>query len=247
MAIIDYDNAMLKIENLCLKINNNSTLENISFFAKRGQITVITGSNGSGKTTLLKTIAGIHKQTQGKIFLDDLEITNYSINQRANCGFSIAFQHPTLFKGLSVQNLLEIANPSAKELEKSCNFLSQVGLCARDYLNREFNHTLSGGERKRIELAITLARGALVNLFDEPESGIDMWSFDDLLEIFENLKKQNKIVVIVSHNPKIIAMADQLVVLEKGSISKVGSPDSVLEYIKKDACIKLKKQGGKSA
>ena len=232
MAIIDYDKSMLKIENLCLKINNNSTLENISFFAKRGQITVITGSNGSGKTTLLKTIAGIHKQTQGKIFLDDLEITNYSINQRANCGFSIAFQHPTLFKGLSVQNLLEIANPSAKELEKSCNFLSQVGLCARDYIDREVDTSLSGGELKRIEIAATVARNSKLTVFDEPEAGIDLWSFNSLIKTFNNLKTKYKCgFVIISHQERILDIADQVIVISGGEIKKIGAKDEILPHL----------------
>lgn len=237
---------MLKIENLNLKLENKIILENITFGAKSGEITVITGANGSGKTTLLKTIAGITKPSNGKIFFNDMDITAHTITQRANDGFAFAFQHPPLFKGITVQNLLEFANKDAKDLDIACNLLSKVGLCARNYINREFDKTLSGGERKRIELALTLARKASVNLFDEPESGIDMWSFEDLAQIFEDLKLQNKVVVIVSHNQKIIEKADNLIVLENGQIKKMGAPEDVLAHIKQGACAKLA-QGGENA
>ena len=237
---------MLKIENLNLKIDNRETLQNISFDAKEGEITVITGANGSGKTTLLKAISGIQNISSGKIFFGDVNITAHTITQRANEGLAIAFQHPATFKGITVQNLLEIANKNAKNIDEACKFLSQVGLCARDYVNREFNQTLSGGERKRIELALMLARNAKINLFDEPESGIDMWSFEDLAKIFETLKTQNKVVVIVSHNQKIIEKADNLIVLDKGQIIKMGAPKDVFQHIKQGACTKLS-QGGQNA
>ena len=237
---------MLRIENLCLKIENKETLKNINFSAKPGEITVITGANGSGKTTLLKAVAGIHEISGGKIFLGGTDISSHTITQRANSGLAIAFQHPTPFKGITVQNLLEIAGKNVTNIDEACKSLSQVGLCARDYLNREFNQTLSGGERKRIELAITIARDAKVNLFDEPESGIDMWSFEDLAQIFENLKAQNKVVVIVSHNQKIIECADNLIVLKDGQIEKMGAPKEIMPHIKQSACIKLA-QGGKNA
>ncbi|MBR2433084.1 MAG: ATP-binding cassette domain-containing protein [Clostridia bacterium] len=237
---------MLNIENLNLKIDNQFVLQNITFSAKPGEITVITGANGSGKTTLLKAIAGICNISSGKIFFGDVNITAHTITQRANEGLSIAFQHPALFKGITVQNLLEIANKNAKNLDVACAFLSQVGLCARDYINREFTSTLSGGERKRIELALLLAKGGAINLFDEPESGIDMWSFDDLAKIFETLKEQKKVVLIVSHNQKIIEKADNLIVFDKGQIIKMGAPKDVLEHIKQGACTKLA-QGGQNA
>lgn len=237
---------MLKIEKLSVKIGNKKILNDVSFEAKPGEIVVITGTNGSGKTTLLETIMGITSASSGQIFLEKQEISELDVSSRAQKGIALAFQHPTLFKGLTVQNLLEISNPSAKKIDFACNFLSQVGLCARDYLSREFNASLSGGERKRIELATILARGAKVNLFDEPESGIDMWSFDGLTNIFDGLKKAGKIVVIVSHNQKILEKADKVLVLEKGKVLRIGTPKDVLKHINRSSCIKLTQNGGEN-
>lgn len=237
---------MLKIEKLNVEIENKRILDNISFEAKSGEITVITGTNGSGKTTLLQTIMGITPLKSGKIVLNNEKISDLDVSERAKKGISLAFQHPALFKGLTVQNLLEIANKDAKKLDLACEYLSQVGLCARDYLNREFNSSLSGGERKRIELATLLARGAKVNLFDEPESGIDMWSFDSLTNIFENLKKSGKIVLIVSHNQRILEKADKVIVLQQGKIFQSGAPKDVLKHISKSSCIKLTQNGGEN-
>ena len=237
---------MLKIEKLNVKIGNKKILNDVSFEAKPGEIVVITGTNGSGKTTLLETIMGITSASSGQIFLEKQEISGLDVSYRAQKGIALAFQHPTLFKGLTVQNLLEISNPSAKKIDFACNYLSQVGLCARDYLSREFNASLSGGERKRIELATILARGAKVNLFDEPESGIDMWSFDGLTNIFDGLKKAGKIVVIVSHNQKILEKADKVLVLQKGKILHMGKPEEVLKHINRSSCIKLTQNGGEN-
>jgi Fe-S cluster assembly ATP-binding protein len=232
---------MLKIDKLSFSINKEKILENISFSAKSGSITVITGSNGSGKTTLLKSIIGINS-AKGKIWLDEKEISKLDVSMRAKTGLAYAFQHPAFFKGITVKQLLEIANPEAKNLDNACLYLSQVGLCARDYLDREFNKTLSGGERKRIELALCLARNAKVYLFDEPESGIDMWSFDSLTEIFNTLKKQGKIVIIVSHNKKIMKNADNIVLINKGKIIDNGPPETIFDKLENNTCIKL--QGG---
>ncbi|MBR5226922.1 MAG: ATP-binding cassette domain-containing protein [Clostridia bacterium] len=237
---------MLKIEKLNVNIENKEILSDVSFEVKSGEIVVITGSNGSGKTTLLETIMGITPAKSGKIILNGQDISALNISQRAKKGVALAFQHPTLFKGLTVQNLLEISNKNAKKLDFACECLSQVGLCARDYLNREFNSSLSGGERKRIELATVLALNAKLNLFDEPESGIDMWSFDNLISIFENLKKQGKTAIIVSHNKKIMESADQVIVLEKGKILHSGKPKDVLKHISTSSCIKLTQTGGEN-
>lgn len=233
---------MLQIENLNLKLNDKKTLTNITFSAKRGTLTVITGENGSGKTSLLKSIMGINSAS-GKIMLDNLDFSSKDASFRAKNGFSYAFQHPALFKGITVKKLLEIANNNAKQLDWACNYLSQVGLCARDYLDREFNKTLSGGERKRIELALCLARDAEVYLFDEPESGIDLWSHENLSQIFENLKKQNKIVIIVSHNKKILEKADNVLVLKDGKLLEESNAQAFLRQLDTRYCIKLK--GGK--
>lgn len=235
---------MLKIKNLNVEINKQKILSDVSLTAEKGEIVVITGTNGSGKTTLLQTIMGINPVLSGEILLNNENLENLEISYRAQKGVALAFQHPTLFKGLTVKNLLEIANPSAKKIDVACNFLSQVGLCARDYLAREFNQSLSGGERKRIELATILARDAEVNLFDEPESGIDMWSFDGLTNIFEKLKQAGRIVVIVSHNQKILEKADKVIVLEKGKILHTLKPQDALKHILKSSCIKLTENGG---
>lgn len=237
---------MLKIDSLKAEINQKPIIDNISFIAECGKVTVITGSNGSGKTSLLSCIMGILPIQNGKIIFLGQDITKLSITERANLGFSIAFQHPTLFKGLTVQNLLEIANPKAQKLDVACAYLSKVGLCARNYLNREFNASLSGGERKRIELALTLAKDAKVNLFDEPESGIDMWSFEELTSIFSDLKLQNKAIIIVSHNKKILEMADKVIIMEHGKIAKECHGKDVDKHINDISCIKLQSKGGEN-
>lgn len=234
---------MLKVENISYNINNKQILDNISLTFGNGEITVITGGNGSGKSTLLNVLSGILKQTTGKIFLDGEEISNLEVNERAKKGISFAFQQPVKFKGIKVKRLLELAENKQTNIKVACDHLSKVGLCARNYLDREFNEQLSGGERKRIEIALSLAQNAQNCLFDEPEAGIDMWSFDSLVSLFEEQKAQGKCVVIVSHNEKILEIADKIVVLNTGKVEYAGN-SAGFNSLLPNACAKL--QGGKN-
>jgi len=234
---------MLKVENISYNINNKQILDNISLTFGDGEITVITGGNGSGKSTLLNVLSGILKQTTGKIFLDGKEISNLEVNERAKKGISFAFQQPIKFKGIKVKRLLELAENKQTNIKVACDHLSKVGLCARNYLDREFNEQLSGGERKRIEIALSLAQNAQNCLFDEPEAGIDMWSFDSLVSLFEEQKSQGKCVVIVSHNEKILEIADKIVVLNTGKVEYAGN-SAGFNSLLPNACAKL--QGGKN-
>lgn len=201
---------------------------------------VITGPNGSGKSTLAKIIAGIVKPTSGKIYLDDTDITDYSITDRAKAGISFAFQQPVRFKGLTVMDLMSLAAGKKLSTGKVCGYLSEVGLCARDYVNRELNGSLSGGELKRIEIAMTLARGTKFSIMDEPEAGIDLWSFQSLIRVFENLYRSTSgSILIISHQERILDIADRVIVLESGSVTADGSKDKVLPAFLSGTCPKI--------
>lgn len=220
-------------------------LENISFSAasdgKRTDIlkninltiderfVAITGPNGGGKSTLAKIIAGIENPTEGKIYLDGEDITNTSITERAKKGISFAFQQPVRFKGITVQKLITLAAGRNLKISEVCNYLSEVGLCARDYVNREVNGNLSGGELKRIEIATILARSTQLSVFDEPEAGIDLWSFNNLIQVFEELhERQGGSIMIISHQERILNIADKIVVIANGQIQNVGKKDDIL-------------------
>ena len=234
----------LKDINYSVVDEQNNTIEilkNINLKFAKG-ITVITGQNGSGKSSLIKLIMGINQQSSGKIIYNKTDISNTLITERANLGFTLAFQQPIKFKGVMVKDLLDIASSKNNKLSDVCEYLSKVGLCAKDYINRELDNTLSGGELKRIELALALAKGGEVFLFDEPEAGIDLWSFENLIDIFKNLK--NKIVIIVSHQEKIIQCANNVVVLDKDGASLYQS-DEAVKQIKKMKCGRLGGASGK--
>lgn len=237
---------MLKIENLSYNIfedeKDREILNDISLNFEKGKIYVITGPNGSGKSTLVKIVMGIKKQTSGKIFFNGKDISNLSINERANLGISYAFQQPVTFKGLKVRDLLDIASHKKNDFNTLCNYLAQVGLCAKEYINRPLDDKLSGGELKRIELALTLARKTPLNIFDEPEAGIDLWSFDNLTNIFKNLK--NTTNIIVSHQTKILEIADYVILLKNGKVVKIGSYSEVKPFIENATCGKLRSQNG---
>lgn len=189
----------------------------------------VTGPNGSGKSTLAKIIAGILKPTQGKILLDGVDITDLSITERANMGISFAFQQPVRFKGITVKELLSIAAGKDATITEICEILSEVGLCARDYVGREVNASLSGGELKRIEIAMIMARKTKVSIFDEPEAGIDLWSFQNLIRVFEKMHEETKgSILIISHQERILNIADQIILLSDGEIKKVGTRDEVM-------------------
>ena len=193
------------------------------------RFTAITGPNGGGKSTLAKMIAGIIQPTSGQILLDGEDITNKSITERANLGISFAFQQPVRFKGITVLDLMRLAAGNNISVVDACKYLSEVGLCARDYINREVNASLSGGELKRIEIATVLARGTKLSVFDEPEAGIDLWSFQNLIKVFEKMYEQTQgSIIIISHQERILNIADKIVVIAGGEVSRVGSKEEIL-------------------
>lgn len=193
------------------------------------QFVAVTGPNGSGKSTLAKIIAGILKPTEGQILLDGVDITEKSITERAKLGIGFAFQQPVRFKGITVKDMLSIAAGRETAVSEVCSMLSEVGLCARDYVNREINASLSGGELKRIEIAMLMARKSKVSIFDEPEAGIDLWSFQNLIRVFEKMHEEIQgTILIISHQERILNIADQIVLLADGRIEKVGSREEIM-------------------
>ena len=227
---------MLRTEELVVKVDDEGgkkcLLDHISFEVKDGEMLVITGPNGGGKSTLAKTLIGINKPESGKIYLDDVDITDYDINHRANAGIGYAFQQPPRFQGLPVSRLLSLA--AGKELTEPecCRMLSEVGLCAEEYVNRQVDGTLSGGEMKRIEIATVLAKEHKLCVFDEPEAGIDLWSFSMLIQKIEEIHRQKKqSLIVISHQEKIIEMADQIMIVDDGIIKRMGSKEEVLPYL----------------
>ena len=197
-----------------------------------------TGPNGGGKSTLAKVIAGIIQPTEGKIYFDGEDITNLSITERAKRGVSYAFQQPVRFKGLTVRDLINIAAGKNMKVTDACSYLSEVGLCARDYLDREVNASLSGGELKRIEIAMILARSTKLSIFDEPEAGIDLWSFGNLIKVFEKMyEKTQGNILIISHQERILNIADRIVVIADGQIQSTGRKEDVLpQLLASDSC-----------
>ena len=193
------------------------------------RFTAITGPNGGGKSTLAKMIAGIIRPTEGQILLDGEDITELSITDRAKKGISFAFQQPVRFKGITVLDLIRLAAGEKVSIDGACKYLSEVGLCARDYINREVNSSLSGGELKRIEIATVMARGTKLSIFDEPEAGIDLWSFQNLIQVFEQMHEQTQgSIVIISHQERILNIADRIVVIADGSITAEVSKEEIL-------------------
>ena len=228
---------MLELKHLKYNVEDEQgkkeILNDVSLSIPDGKFIVITGPNGGGKSTLAKTIAGIYRPSGGQILLDGEDITELSITERARLGISFAFQQPVRFKGIEVFDLLKLASGN-KEMSQgqACRYLSEVGLCARDYINREVDASLSGGELKRIEIATVLARGSKLSIFDEPEAGIDLWSFTNLIRVFEQIKEETQgTILIISHQERILDIADEIVVIEKGRIAKSGPKDEVLPAI----------------
>ncbi|MCD8241800.1 MAG: ATP-binding cassette domain-containing protein [Lachnospiraceae bacterium] len=192
----------------------------------------ITGPNGGGKSTMAKVIAGIITPTSGRVLLDGEDITELSITERAKKGISFAFQQPVRFKGLTVRDLIDLAHGAPRSLSDSCKYLSEVGLCAKDYINREVNASLSGGELKRIEIAMVIARGTKLSIFDEPEAGIDLWSFNNLIRVFEALRTNiNGSILIISHQERILNIADRIVVLADGEVRAEGTREEILPQL----------------
>jgi Fe-S cluster assembly ATP-binding protein len=189
----------------------------------------VTGPNGSGKSTMAKLIAGIYTPTSGRILLDGVDITELSITDRAKAGISFAFQQPVRFKGITVKELISIASGKSISVAEACSYLSEVGLCAKDYVNREVDGSLSGGELKRIEIAMINARGTKLSVFDEPEAGIDLWSFNNLIQVFRNMYEKTKgSIVIISHQERILDIADKIIVIADGRVAAYGTKNEIL-------------------
>ncbi|MBQ9420468.1 MAG: ATP-binding cassette domain-containing protein [Lachnospiraceae bacterium] len=205
-------------------------IHDISMEVPDGQFVVITGPNGGGKSSLAKCIAGVYQPTGGQILFEDQDITSMSITDRAKLGISFAFQQPVRFKGIEVFDLLKLASGDKQlSVGSACQYLSEVGLCAKDYINREVDASLSGGELKRIEIASVLARKSRLSIFDEPEAGIDLWSFSNLIKAFEKIKREtNGSIVIISHQERILEIADTIIVIEKGRVKASGSREEIL-------------------
>ena len=223
---------MLELQNVTYRVSDElgekTILDNVSLTLDE-RFVAFTGPNGGGKSTLAKVIAGIIKPTSGKIYLDGEDITDLSITERANKGISYAFQQPVRFKGITVRDLISLAAGKQTKVSDACAYLSEVGLCARDYIDREINASLSGGELKRIEIATVLARGTQLSVFDEPEAGIDLWSFNNLITVFENMYEKTKgNILIISHQERILNIADKIVVIANGQIQNVGKKEDVL-------------------
>lgn len=223
---------MLEVKNLVFHPLDNgvekSIIEDISFRVEAGEMLVITGPNGGGKSTLAKLLMGIEKPDSGTILMDGTDITEYTITQRANAGMGFAFQQPPRFKGMTVKRLLSLAAGCELPENKCCDYLSGVGLCAREYLDREVDNTLSGGEMKRLEIATVLAKPHKLCIFDEPEAGIDLWSFSMLVKQFEQLHKDKKeSLILISHQERIIQMADRIMVVRDGKITALDEREKV--------------------
>ena len=200
---------MIKLENICFTRDNKKILDNVNLTLDDNKFYVITGPNGSGKSTLAKILMGIIKPDSGRILVDNIDITNKSVTERSKLGIGFAFQTPVCFKGITVYDLLKIAMYKELTKNEACKILSEVGLCAKEYVDREVNHSLSGGELKRIEIATILAKEPKISIFDEPEAGIDLWSFNNLIEVFEEIRKLTKgTTMIISHQERILKMKD---------------------------------------
>ncbi|WP_455949778.1 ATP-binding cassette domain-containing protein [Eubacterium sp.] len=220
-------------------------INGISLTIDESKFVAITGPNGSGKSTLAKLIVGIIKPTSGKIIYNGKNITDMSISDRAKLGISFAFQQPVRFKGIKVIDLLRMAAAKQLTISEACEYLSEVGLCARDYINREVDGSLSGGELKRIEIATIIARKTELSVFDEPEAGIDLWSFNSLIKVFEKMQKNNKnSILIISHQERILDIADEIILLADGQIKAHGSKDDIMPLVlgsnQSNVCEKLK-------
>ncbi len=224
---------MLELKNISFgvggKTGEKEILKDINLTVPDNKFVAITGPNGGGKSTLAKLVAGIENPTAGQIILDGEDITKVSVTERAKRGISYAFQQPVRFKGITVKDLIGLAAGENISTAKACNYLSEVGLCAKDYVNREVNASLSGGELKRIEIATVLARRAKLTLFDEPEAGIDLWSFKNLIQVFEKLHEEiHGSILIISHQERILNIADEIIVIADGRVAKSGSRQEIL-------------------
>ena len=228
---------MLELQNVSYQVNDDSEdkeiLKDVSIKVC-DHLVVVTGPNGGGKSTLAKIIAGIIKPSSGKIILDGEDITELSVTERARKGISFAFQQPVRFKGLTVIDMIRLAAGKEITIAEACNYLSEVGLCAKDYIHREINASLSGGEVKRIEIAMVLARGTKFSIFDEPEAGIDLWSFQNLIQVFEKMYQRIKgSALVISHQERILNIADRIIVIADGNVANEGSREEIMPKLMK--------------
>lgn len=224
---------MLELKDITYQVTDNDITKNIinhlDLKIGDGKFVVITGPNGGGKSTIARLIMGVNQITSGQIIFDGEDITEKNITERANLGISFAFQQPVHFKGIKVIDLLRISAGKQISVTEACEYLSKVGLCAKEYIDREVNSSLSGGELKRIEIATVLARGTKFSIFDEPEAGIDLWSFQNLIQVFENIRNSIQgTVLIISHQERILDIADEIVVIEDGKVKKQGPKEEIL-------------------
>jgi len=234
---------MLELIDISFERDNKKILKNINLKIDGKKFVAITGPNGSGKSTLAKIIMGILKPTSGKIIFMGEDITNLNITERANLGIGFAFQQPVKFKGITVKKLIELSTGNNTKCKGACRYLSDVGLCPKDYLNREINSSLSGGELKRIEIATVVAKKSKLTIFDEPEAGIDLWSFNNLIDVFQKMYETIQgSIVIISHQERILDIADEIILLDNGAIAEIGSKDILLPKLlnSKSTCKFLK-------
>lgn len=235
----EMEDAMIELKDISFQVNDEESkdkeiLKNINLKIDE-HLVVITGPNGGGKSTLAKTIAGINRATSGQIFLDDQDITEMNVTERARAGISFAFQQPVRFKGMTVMDMITLAAGQKISMTQACEYLSEVGLCARDYINREINSSLSGGELKRIEIAMILARGTKFSIFDEPEAGIDLWSFQNLIQVFEKMyQKIQGTILIISHQERILNIADRIIVIADGEVVDQGTREEIMPKLMKN-------------
>ena len=236
---------MLELQDICYQVTEDSKEKGILKHVNlkiEDSFVAVTGPNGGGKSTMAKIIAGIVKPTSGRILFNGEDITELSITDRARKGISFAFQQPVRFKGLTVLDLINLAHGEPLSLHRACKYLSEVGLCAKDYINREVNASLSGGELKRIEIAMVIARGTKLSIFDEPEAGIDLWSFNNLIRVFEGMRESiNGSILIISHQERILNIADSIVVIADGEVTMQGSREEILPKLltSSEACSTL--------
>lgn len=235
MVITKSEEIMLELENVSFGVNedgkNKEILKDINLKIDNGFV-AITGPNGGGKSTLAKIIAGIVTPTGGRIIFDGRDITSLGVTERARAGISFAFQQPVKFKGITVRDLISIAAGGDISVSEACSYLSEVGLCAKDYVNREVNASLSGGELKRIEIATVMARGTGFTVFDEPEAGIDLWSFNNLIRVFEKMHGSGSgSIMIISHQERILNIADRIIVLSNGEVVEDGTAEEVMPHL----------------
>ncbi len=249
---------MLELKNVSFEVSDDgitkTIIDNVSFTVDDGKFVVITGPNGSGKSTPAKLVMGIEKPSSGRIFFNGEDITDKDITERAKLGISFAFQQPVRFKGIKVRDLLSLAAKRNMSVSEACEYLAAVGLCAKDYVDREINASLSGGELKRIEIASVLARSTKLSLFDEPEAGIDLWSFQNLIQVFEHMRTtiKDSSILVISHQERILDIADEILLIVDGSVSKYGSREEILPGLLTNTsdltlCSKSHERGGEIA